>query len=66
LARGDVVLVLFPFTDLSGQKRRPALVVGRVSGDDLIVAFVTSRILTTGSRAEHLLQPADPEFGRPA
>jgi len=43
LARGDVVLVRFPFTDLSGLKLRPALIVGRVSGDDVVLAFVTSQ-----------------------
>jgi mRNA interferase MazF len=40
----SIVLARFPFTDLSGQKRRPALVV---SGDndertDIIVCFITS------------------------
>lgn len=43
-AFGSIVLVRFPFTDLSGDKRRPALAV---SGDndrwsDLIVCFITS------------------------
>ena len=42
LARGDVVLVRFPFTDLSGQKLRPALVVGYPRGEGVILAFVTS------------------------
>jgi mRNA interferase MazF len=46
---GSIVLTRFPFTDLSGDKRRPALVV---SGDndrrtDLVVCFITS-ILRTG------------------
>jgi mRNA-degrading endonuclease toxin of MazEF toxin-antitoxin module len=41
--RGDVVLTILPFTDLSGQKRRPALIVSPDNrpGDDVIVAFVT-------------------------
>ena len=44
LAFGSIVLTRFPFTDLSGDKRRPALVV---SGDndrrsDLVVCFITS------------------------
>lgn len=61
LARGDLVLIVFPFTDLSGQKVRPALIVGRLSGDDLIVAFVTG-VASTDPRAECRLEPTDPEF----
>lgn len=43
-AFGDIVLTRFPFTDLSGDKRRPALVVSRDNGrrDDLILCFITS------------------------
>jgi mRNA interferase MazF len=62
LARGDIVLILFPFTDLAGQKLRPALIVGRPSGDDVIVAFMTSQLTGVEPRAEHLLAPTDPEF----
>ncbi len=43
---GAIVLVPFPFTDLSATKVRPALVVsksGRVSRD-VVVCFITSRI----------------------
>ena len=64
LDRGDVLLVRFPFTDLSAQKRRPALVIGRPSGDDLVLAFVTSNITVIDAQAEHLLRPDDPEFRR--
>ncbi len=46
-ARGDVVLVPFPFTDLSASRVRPAVVVSsedyNVQSSDLIVAMVTSR-----------------------
>ena len=34
--KGDVVVVPFPFSDLSQAKRRPALVISRLNGDDLI------------------------------
>lgn len=49
--RGAVVLVPFPFTDLSGSKVRPAVIVsdGKV-GQDVVVVFVTSQ---TKSRAKH-------------
>lgn len=42
--KGTVVLVPFPFTDLSGTKVRPAIVVShRLSGDDSIVAFISAK-----------------------
>lgn len=46
MAHGDIVLVPFPFTDLSGRKRRPALVVSPDGFDpeDLILCAITSRI----------------------
>jgi len=62
LARGDVVLVRFPFTDLSGLKLRPALIVGRVSGDDVVLAFVTSQTAPNQHRADVLLRAGDSEF----
>ena len=43
-AFGSIVLARFPFTDLSGDKRRPALVVSRDNRrrTDLVVCFITS------------------------
>ena len=45
-AFGSIVLTRFPFTDLSGAKRRPALVVSRDNErrSDLIVCFITSTL----------------------
>ena len=40
--KGDVVVLPFPFSDLSTQKRRPALVVAVASADDVILAQITS------------------------
>ena len=46
--QGDIVLVSFPFTDLSSSKRRPALVLSpdsfNAAGEDLVLAAVTSQI----------------------
>ena len=41
---GGIVLTRFPFTNLSGDKRRPALVVSRDNHRraDLVVCFITS------------------------
>jgi PemK-like, MazF-like toxin of type II toxin-antitoxin system len=39
---GDVVIVPFPFSDLTQTKRRPALVVASLSGEDLILCQITS------------------------
>ena len=41
--RGDVVVVPFPFTDLSGSKKRPAFVLADLPGDDIIVCQITSK-----------------------
>ena len=43
LVKGDVVVVPFPFSDLTQAKRRPALVVSVLEGDDLILCQITSR-----------------------
>lgn len=44
--KGDVVVIPFPFTDLSGTKRRPALVLADLPGDDIILCQITSQQTT--------------------
>ncbi|MEH2146093.1 type II toxin-antitoxin system PemK/MazF family toxin [Nostoc sp.] len=41
--KGDVIIVQFPFSDLSDTKRRPALVIATLQGDDLILCQITSQ-----------------------
>jgi mRNA interferase MazF len=41
--KGDIVVVPFPFSDLSASKRRPALVMVNLKGNDLILCQITSR-----------------------
>jgi mRNA interferase MazF len=40
---GEVVVLPFPQTDLQAGKRRPALVVADLTGDDLILCQITSQ-----------------------
>jgi mRNA interferase MazF len=40
--KGDVVVLEFPFSDLTKTKKRPALVVVNLKGDDLILVQITS------------------------
>src|SRR5437879_2855383 len=62
LSRGDIVLVLFPFTDLTAVKARPAVVVGRVRGDDVSLAFITSQVNNVDPNSDCLLEPSTPGF----
>ncbi len=40
--KGDIVVIPFPFSDLSASKKRPALVVANLTGDDVILSQITS------------------------
>jgi mRNA interferase MazF len=39
----DVVVIPFPFSDLSQAKKRPALVMSDLTGDDVILCQITSK-----------------------
>jgi mRNA interferase MazF len=41
--KGQVVKVLFPFSDLSGSKKRPGFVVANLHGDDTLLCQITSQ-----------------------
>ena len=48
-AAGSVVLVPFPFSDLSRSKLRPAVVLAEADRDDLILCQVTSNPYSDGA-----------------
>ena len=41
--KGEVVVMPFPFSDLSRAKRRPALVLAELEGEDRILCQITSQ-----------------------
>tara|TARA_Y100000031_G_C7898152_1_gene238291 strand:- start:60 stop:392 length:333 start_codon:yes stop_codon:yes gene_type:complete len=41
--KGDVVVLPFPFSDLSASKRRPALVAAELTGEDVVLCQITSK-----------------------
>ena len=49
LAIGDVVSCVFPFSDLSSQKFRPALVVAKADFDNVILCQITSKAYSSSS-----------------
>ena len=56
--KGDVVVVPFPFSDLTMSKRRPALVITDLTGDDLILCQITSQNI----RDEYAIALNDGDF----
>jgi len=56
--RGDVVVIPFPFSDLSQSKRRPALVIAPLEGDDAILCQLTSM----GIRDDYAIALDDGDF----
>lgn len=61
---GTVVLVPFPFTDLTSTKVRPALVLSRADAQstDVILCFITSQLQERGKRGRFLIENTNKHF----
>ncbi len=60
---GHIILTPFPFTDLSGNKVRPALVLGVQSGgDDITVCFISSNIQNKIHKFDVLIDSKEKNF----
>jgi len=66
LKRGDIVLVAFPFTDLTAEKLRPAVIASAdPQQTDVIIAFISSVVPPGGpSETDYLLKQDNPDFVR--
>jgi mRNA interferase MazF len=47
--KGDIVVVSFPFSDLSATKKRPAFVLACLQGNDVILCQITSQYVRDGN-----------------
>mgnify|MGYP001603219410 CR=1 FL=1 len=65
--QGDVVLIPFPFTDLSTFKQRPALVISGSEFNrrrqDIVVAAITSQVPASLPVTDYRLEGADLKTG---
>ena len=62
---GDIILTPFPFTDLSGNKVRPALVLGSQEGsEDISVCFISSAPQNKIHKFDILVDIKDRDFNK--
>lgn len=60
---GQIVLTPFPYTDLSGAKLRPVLMLRQASRfDDWLVCMVSSKLDQADAGFDEVLTPADGDF----
>ena len=43
--KGDIVVLSFPYSDLSSSKKRPAMVLADLKSDDIILCQITSQFV---------------------
>ncbi|MCL2774800.1 MAG: AAA family ATPase [Oscillospiraceae bacterium] len=56
--KGDIVVLSYPFSDFSGTKRRPALVIADLDGDDVILC----QIISQAKKDRYALNLEDTDF----
>ncbi len=65
MKKGEVVLITYPFTDLSRKKVRPALVISNdnynTKQDDIVLLLITSNVSRL-SPDDYVLDTNNPEF----
>lgn len=64
-SRGDIVILPFPFSDVTGSKRRPALVLAELpflGGMDYLVCMISSQ--NTSDPHSFEIQPSDLASGQ--
>lgn len=63
LTKGNIVLVNFPFTDLSQTKLRPAVILAADSTlDEFTLCFISSQRVNQLNPTEFALLDSDPNF----
>lgn len=63
MKKGDIVLIPFPFTDLSQTKLRPAVILwADPTGNDVTLCFISSQSVENLYGGEFSLDPSDEEF----
>jgi mRNA interferase MazF len=66
--RGSVILVRFPFTDLSGSKIRPAIIITPTKflaeSDDVLCAFISSSLPDPLLPSDIIMNSYDSDFSR--
>jgi len=63
--KGKIVLIPFPFTDLSGSKVRPAVVVSNfLPGEDVVVCFISSSKIKKLQKTDLIIRKGDKNFSQ--
>jgi mRNA interferase MazF len=62
---GEIVIAAFPFSSLTGIKRRPCVVLAAGdTPDDFVVAFITTTASTAGLPSAVVIEPTHPALKR--